>query len=64
MFVCPIMTQEPVNRFASNFDGGTRKNHGNVQSLVCKDSKFSGLTLKYKLVIKYLNLEKQKSEIN
>ena len=23
LFVCPIITQEPSNRFASNFDWGT-----------------------------------------
>ena len=28
MFVCPIVTYKQINRFASNFDLGTRKNHG------------------------------------
>ena len=30
MFVCPIITQEPLDQFALNF----RENHGNVLSLV------------------------------
>ena len=34
LFVCPIITHEPVDRFASNFDWGTRENHDNVLSLV------------------------------
>jgi len=32
VFVCPIITQEPLDRFASNFDWKTRKNHGNLPS--------------------------------
>ena len=28
MFVCPIITHEPLDQFASNFDWGTRENHG------------------------------------
>ena len=30
---CPIINQEPLDRFASKFDCGTRENHGNVLSL-------------------------------
>ena len=30
LIVCLIITQEPLDRFASNFDWGTRKTHGNV----------------------------------
>ena len=43
MFVCPIISHEPLNGFASNFDWRTRENHGNVPSLLLK-SKLSGLT--------------------
>ena len=32
-FVCPIITQEPLDRFVSNFDWGTRENHGSDFSL-------------------------------
>ena len=28
-FVCLIITQDPLERFASNFDWGTWKNHRN-----------------------------------
>ena len=31
-----IITQEPLDRFASKFDWGTRENHGNVLSLVLR----------------------------
>ena len=31
-----IITQEPLDRFASKFDLGTRENHGSVLSLVLK----------------------------
>ena len=31
--VCPIITREPLNGFASNFDWGTLETHGNVLSL-------------------------------
>ena len=31
--VCPIITREPLDGFASNFDWGTRETHGNVLSL-------------------------------
>ena len=34
LFECPIISQQPLVRFASNFDWGTRENHGNVLSLV------------------------------
>jgi len=34
MFFCPIITQEPLDQFALNFDWGIRENHGNVLSLV------------------------------
>jgi len=30
LFVCPIITEEPLNRFASNFNWRTRENHWNV----------------------------------
>ena len=43
LFVHPIITQEPLNRFALNFDWGTREDHGDVFSLVL-DSKLSGST--------------------
>ena len=36
LFIFPIITQEPVARFASNFDWGTRETHGNVRSLVLR----------------------------
>ena len=36
LFACLIITQEPLDRFASNFDKGTRENHGNVLSLVLR----------------------------
>ena len=29
MFICPIITQKPQDRFASNFDDGTRETHEN-----------------------------------
>ena len=31
LFVCPIINQEPLDRFASNFDWGTRESHENVR---------------------------------
>ena len=34
LYVCVIITQEPLDRFASNFDLGTREIHGNVLILV------------------------------
>ena len=33
-FGWPIITHEPLYRLASNFDWGTRENHGNVLNLV------------------------------
>ena len=33
-FVCPIITQEPFNRFTSKFDWETWLNRGNILSLV------------------------------
>ena len=33
-FVCPIITYEPLDRFASKFYWGTWENYGNVLSLV------------------------------
>ena len=36
LFICHIITQEPLDRFASNFDWGTRKIHGNVLRLVLR----------------------------
>ena len=41
LFVCPIITHEPLERFASNFDWGTRENPG-------WDSKFSWYILMWK----------------
>ena len=40
---CPIITQEPLYRLASNFKWDTRETHGNFLSLVLC-SKFSGST--------------------
>ena len=34
LFVCPIITQEPLERFALNFDKGILESHGNVLSFV------------------------------
>ena len=34
LFVCPILTQEPLDRFAAHLDWGTRKIHGNALSLI------------------------------
>ena len=36
LFVCPIITHELLDRFASNIDWETWENHGNVLSLVLK----------------------------
>ena len=36
IYVCPIKTQKPLVRFLSNFDGGYKKSHGNVLSLVLR----------------------------
>ena len=36
LFVRPIMTQEPLERFASNFEWGTRESHGKVNSMVLR----------------------------
>jgi len=36
LFVFPIITQKPLDRFASNFDWGTRESHENVLSLVLR----------------------------
>ena len=33
LFVCLIVTHEPLDRFASHLDLGTMQNHGNVPSL-------------------------------
>ena len=48
LFVCPIITHESLDWFASNFDWETRENHGNVVSLVL-DAMLSGSTLKRKI---------------
>ena len=32
LFVCPIITRESLDRFASNFDRESRENHVNVLS--------------------------------
>ena len=42
--VCLIITWEPLDRFASNFDWGTRETHGNVLAWFW-DPKLSGSTL-------------------
>ena len=42
MFACPIITHEPFDLFASNFDWGTRENHGNVLGLVLSLGKING----------------------
>ena len=34
LFVCLIITQEPLDQLASNFVWGTPENHGNVLSFV------------------------------
>ena len=34
--VFPIITQEPLDRFDTNFDLGTGETHGNVHSLVLR----------------------------
>ena len=34
LFVCPIITQEPLDQFAANFDLGTRYAYGKVLGLV------------------------------
>jgi len=34
LFVSPIITQVPLDRFASNFNWETQQSHGNVLSLV------------------------------
>ena len=36
LFVCPIITQEPLVRFAFNFNWRTRETHGNILSLVLR----------------------------
>ena len=36
LLFCPIITQEPLDRFASNFNWGTRETHRNVLSLVLR----------------------------
>ena len=36
LFVCPIITTEPLDRFATNFDCGTPETQGNVFSLVLR----------------------------
>ena len=44
LFVCLIITHEPLDQFVSNFDWGTRENHGNVLNLVLRfsESTFKG----------------------
>ena len=49
LFVCPIITQEPLDWLASNFDWRTRETHGNVLSLVKKVLRWIGWLLKRKL---------------
>ena len=36
LFVCPIITHEPLYQFVSSFDWGTKENHGNVLRLVLR----------------------------
>ena len=36
LFACPIITHEPFDLFASNFERGTRENHWNVFGLVLR----------------------------
>ena len=36
LFVCPILTQEPLDWFASNFDWKTREIHENVLSMALR----------------------------
>ena len=36
LFVCPIITLEPLDRFASSIDLGTWESHGNGFSLVLR----------------------------
>ena len=33
LFVFPIITQEPLDRFVTNFNWGTRERHGNIFKL-------------------------------
>jgi len=47
LFVCPIITQEPLDRFVSNFGWGTGGSQGNVLSLVKENSKLNRLTFKW-----------------
>ena len=47
LFVWPIMTREPMDRFASNFDLGTRESHMNVLSFL--DFKLNGSTFNVKI---------------
>ena len=49
LFVCPIITHEPLKRFASNFDLGTQENSGNVLGLGLK---LSGSTVIGKKLLK------------
>ena len=42
LFVFPIITQEPLDRFASNFDWGTWESRRNVLAWF-RDSMLSGL---------------------
>ena len=41
LFVCPIITHETLDQFASSFDWGTKENHGNFLDWF-SDSKLSG----------------------
>ena len=36
LFIFPIITKEPLDRFVSYFDWGTRETHGNILSLVLR----------------------------
>jgi len=36
IYGCPIITHEPLDKFALNFDWGNQENHGNDLGLVFK----------------------------
>ena len=50
--VCPIIAQEPIDRFASDFDWGTWQNHGNPEMFLTwlRDSKLSWMIFKAKIL--------------
>ena len=60
LFLCPIITLEPLDRFASNLDWGTRKNHTNVLTLVLGNAGFPSLL---KIIFIHIHIRLQRGGV-